>query len=105
MQLEDLLQAQGASPCAGVAPSSPTPTPEASTSRASICSKFDVEDVTHIITTTPTFLDYRAVEAYNEQAQKQAAKARREASTAPSSSGRRGELIATVTVCLFNFID
>lgn len=59
---------------------------------------FDVQHVTHIITTTTTFEGHRLVDAYNAHVIEQAKAEGRTADTAPSAAGQRGELIAVVTV-------
>lgn len=98
-QLRVFLHSQGAQPC------SPAPQPkialsEASTSAdlARTAAPFDVNDVTHIITASPSFVGSTAVESYNARVKAKAEAVGLAAGTAPAASGQRGQLIAVVSV-------
>lgn len=58
----------------------------------------DLEDVTHIITMTMQFRDHEAIVNRNNQVLRAAEASGKQISTAPNATGRRGDLIAVVTV-------
>lgn len=58
----------------------------------------DLEDVTHIITMTMQYRDHKAVEARNARVAQAAEATGKQTGTAPGATGRRGDLIAVVTV-------
>lgn len=58
----------------------------------------DLEDVTHIITMTMDYRDHEAVEARNAEVAAAAEANGKQTGTAPGATGRRGDLIAVVTV-------
>ena len=99
-----MLQAHSASPCTLIHSSSAAPDVGTSSS-AGQSSRFDVDDVTHIITVSPTFKDYVAVESYNARAEAGAARSGRQASASPLSPGKRGDLIAVVTVGIISYVS
>lgn len=64
----------------------------------------DLEDVTHIITMTMDYRDHKAVEARNAKVAAAAEANGKQSGTAPGATGRRGDLIAVVTVsCTYHY--
>lgn len=108
LQLEDLLESSGAVQCQTVAASSDNDdVPQQSTSAAAAAaaatspSEFAIDDVTHIITSSPTYAGFRAVDKRNAHVAKAAEAAGKQAGTAPLQPGQPGELVAVVTVRIF----
>lgn len=95
-KLEELLQSCAAQPCRQQKPAMSSTSSDDSLQEPA--SSFDLEDVTHIITSSPTYSGFQAVEKYNSRVTKVADDAGRQAGTAPLKPGQRGELIAVVTV-------
>lgn len=100
----ELLNAYGASPCK-LLPQSSSSTNETEGTVNSTTKEqqhIDLQDVTHIITMTMQFQDHQAVEVRNNQVLEEAASSGKQISTAPNAStGRRGDLIALVTVSYY----
>lgn len=60
--------------------------------------KLDLNDLTHVITMSMQFQDHEDINARNASATRQAEEAGKQIGTAPGATGRRGDLIAIVTV-------
>jgi len=99
----ELLNAYGASPCKLL------PTSEGNQEAADLNGQADLDatrhidlhDVTHVITMTMQFRDHEAVEGRKNQVIRAAEASGKQISTAPNTAtGRRGDLIAVVTVSL-----
>lgn len=103
-QLIDLLNAYGAAPCkllpASEGSQETTTTGPDGHSAASPIGHVDLEDVTHIITMTMQHYQHKAVESRNNQVIRAAEESGKQISTAPNATGRRGDLIAVVTVSI-----
>lgn len=102
MQLEELLNAYGATPCKLA---SPVEDDQDATLQAEEAAEpklsgqhIDLNDVTHIITMKMDFRDHKAVEARNARVTEAAEASGKTSTAAPGATGRRGDLIAVVTV-------
>lgn len=97
----ELLNAYGASPCKLL------PTSEGNQEASDLDGQealaatrhVDLHDITHVITMTMQYRDHEAVESRNNQVIRAAEASGKQISTAPNAAtGRRGDLIAVVTV-------